>query len=92
MEEKILFKIVTPTGLIYEEPNVDEVTAPGSEGELGILPGHIPLITALNTGTVTYKKNGTIKRILVTSGYLEAGPNKILILADTAEIQETDNR
>jgi F-type H+-transporting ATPase subunit epsilon len=64
---------------------VDEVVAPGSEGEFGVLPGHIPFITTLADGDVVYKSGGTSKRIYVESAYAEVGPDKVLVLADRAE-------
>ncbi len=87
MENKLRLEVVTPYGLILSE-DVDEVTAAGSEGEFGVLPGHAPFITTLKIGMLTYKKGNEVRYIFVNSGYGEAGPDKVIILADSAEKSE----
>ncbi|MBE3571794.1 MAG: F0F1 ATP synthase subunit epsilon [Moorella humiferrea] len=78
-------EVITP-----ERPTVKteatEVIAPGILGYLGILPGHAPLITPLKPGVVTYRRqDGGEERLAVSGGFLEAGPEHVVILADTAE-------
>jgi F-type H+-transporting ATPase subunit epsilon len=79
--DKIRLEIVTPKGLALAA-TVDEVTAPSVDGEFGVMPGHLPLLAALRTGLVTYKEGGDTKRCAVGSGFVEAGPHKLLILTD----------
>ncbi|CAM8655569.1 MAG TPA: F0F1 ATP synthase subunit epsilon [Burkholderiaceae bacterium] len=60
------------------------VALPGEQGELGILPGHIPLITRIRPGTVRIKVNGQEELIFVAGGILEVQPRVVTVLADTA--------
>jgi F-type H+-transporting ATPase subunit epsilon len=80
---KIELEIVTPRGRALDVI-VDEVTAPGSQGEFGVMPGHLPMLAALRTGIVSYRAAGEHepKRVAVGAGFAEAGPNKLLILTD----------
>lgn len=87
MENKLKLEIVTPHGLVYND-EVDEVVAPGSEGEFGVLPQHIPFLTTLKIGMLTYKKGNETGHFFVNWGYAEVGPDKVLILADSAERSE----
>lgn len=87
MENKLKLEIVTPHGLVYSD-EVDEVVAPGSEGEFGVLPQHIPFLTTLKIGMLTYKKGNETGHFFVNWGYAEVGPDKVLILADSAERSE----
>jgi F-type H+-transporting ATPase subunit epsilon len=87
MENKVKLEVVTPYGLILSE-DVDEVTAAGSEGEFGVLPGHAPFITTLKVGMLSYKKGNEVRYIFVNSGYAEVGPDKVVVLADSAEKSE----
>jgi F-type H+-transporting ATPase subunit epsilon len=86
-EGKILLEIVTPQGLVFSE-EVDEVTAAGSEGEFGVLPGHVPFVTTLKIGILTCKKGNETKYFFVNWGYAEIGAEKVMILADSAESSE----
>ncbi len=86
-EGKLLLEIVTPHGLVFSE-EVDEVTATGSEGEFGVLPGHVPFVTTLKIGMLTCKKGNEPKYFFVNWGYSEVGPEKVMILADSAERSE----
>lgn len=81
---KLKLEIVTPYGSIFSE-EVDEVIASGSEGEFGVLPNHIPFLTTLKIGMLIYKKGPETGYFFVNWGYAEVGPNKVLILADSAE-------
>lgn len=86
-EGKILLEIVTPQGLVFSD-EVDEVTASGSEGEFGVLPGHVPFVTTLKIGMLTCKKGNESKFFFVNWGYAEVGHEKVMILADSAEKSE----
>lgn len=83
-EGKLLLEIVTPQGLVFSE-EIDEVTAAGSEGEFGVLPGHVPFVTVLKIGMLTCKTGNETKIFFVNWGYAEIGPDKVMILADSAE-------
>ena len=64
---------------------VDEVTAPGLEGEFGVLAGHTPFFTALEVGEIMYRLENKPHYIAVTKGFVEVLPDKITILAEAAE-------
>jgi F-type H+-transporting ATPase subunit epsilon len=87
MENKLKLEIVTPYGLIMSE-DVDEVTCTGSEGDFGILPGHVPFFTTLKIGMLLYKTGNSVKYVFVNWGYAEVGPDRVMILADSAEKSE----
>lgn len=80
-------EIVTAERQIFAE-DVDMVIAPGSEGQLGILPHHAPLLTTLNPGELRIKKSGEEILLAVTGGFLEVLPDRVTILADAAERAE----
>ena len=84
MENKLKLEIVTPNGLILSE-EVDEVVCSGSEGEFGVLPGHVPFFTTLKIGMLTYKKGNEARYVFVNWGYAEVGPDRVMVLADSAE-------
>jgi len=82
-------KIVTPERLVLEE-EVESVTIPTVEGEIGVLPGHVALITAIKSGDIVAKKGGEEIPMAVSGGFVEVrpGPNgmtEVAILADFAE-------
>jgi len=81
VENKIELEIVTPRGRALTA-SVDEVTAPSVNGELGVLPGHLPLLAALQSGVVSYRVSGEQKKCAVGPGFAEIGPEKLLILTD----------
>lgn len=87
MEEKLTLEITTPYGNVLTE-EVDEVVAGGSEGEFGVLPGHVPFVTTLNISMLTYKNEGNVQYVFVNSGYAEVSGDKVIILADSAERSE----
>jgi len=85
---KITLEVVSPHGLVVKE-QVDEVNAiPGSEGEFGVMPGHMGFVTTLKIGVLSYKSSGAEKYIFVNSGYAEVTASNISILADSAEKAE----
>lgn len=81
MADKIELEIVTPKGRALAE-SVDEVTAPSVQGEFGVLPGHLPTVSAIRSGLVTYRQGNETKKVAVGPGFAEAGQNKMLILAE----------
>lgn len=80
----IRLEIVTQERLVYSE-DVDMVIAPGTEGEMGILPHHAPLLTALNTGELRVKRGGLEESFAIGGGFMEVRPDKVTVLADSAE-------
>lgn len=86
-EEKILLEIVAPNRLLLRE-DVEEVVCPGTEGELGILPGHTHLLTALTIGELRYKKNNVFCSLAISWGYAEIAGDRVIILAEIAEKAE----
>src|SRR6516164_8481277 len=79
--ETIQLEIVTPTGVALRE-RVSEMTAPSVAGEFGVLPGHLPVLAALRTGIVAYKKEGGESRIAVHHGFVEVADDKALLLTE----------
>ena len=67
------------------ETAAEEIQIPGKNGYLGILPGHAPLITELSVGEINYRENGTEQKLAVAWGFAEVLPNKVTILAESAE-------
>ncbi len=84
MAEKLKLEMVTPYKQVLSE-EVDELTLPGLIGELGILPGHTPLLTTLRVGEMSYKKGGQQYHVAVNWGYVEIDEDAITVLVDTAE-------
>ena len=81
---KILLEIVTPDrALIREE--VDEIQLPGSEGYLGVLPGHTPLLTTLKVGELWYRVGAEKHFLAIAGGFVEILPDRVTALADLAE-------
>ncbi len=80
-------EVVTAERELYNG-EASEVSAPGSEGMLGILPRHAALLTTLNPGALTIRLNGAEEPIFVSGGFLEVSNNSVIVLADTAEHAE----
>ncbi|MXY46126.1 MAG: F0F1 ATP synthase subunit epsilon [Chloroflexi bacterium] len=80
-------EIVTAERRVYSE-DVDMLVAPGIDGQLGILPNHAPLLTALQPGEIRVDKDGEESYMAVSGGFLEVLSNRVTILADTAERAE----
>jgi F-type H+-transporting ATPase subunit epsilon len=79
--------VITPERRLLSE-QVDAVTVPGLGGELGILPGHTPLISQLQTGVLSYTLGGATRRMLVSGGFVEVSDDRVSVLADLAEFPE----
>ncbi len=84
MADKIQLEVVTPERRVLEEA-VDMVTVPGLGGELGILPGHTPLISQLQTGVLTYAQDGKSFPLHVSGGFVEVRDDHVAVLAEVAE-------
>ena len=80
-------EIVSPERLAYTD-EVDMVVVPGIDGELGILPHHTWLISALGVGELRIRKGGTEQSMLISGGFVEVRPDKVVVLADLAEHSE----
>jgi F-type H+-transporting ATPase subunit epsilon len=87
MADKIELEVVTPERRVLGEP-VEFVTVPGLNGELGILPGHTPLISQLQTGVLTYFQDGKSSQLHVSGGFVEVRDDHVAVLADVAERPE----
>jgi F-type H+-transporting ATPase subunit epsilon len=77
--------IVTPERLAYSD-EVDAVTLPGIEGELGVLPHHAPLVTTLGFGELRIRKGGAEEVFAIAGGFLQVLPDKVIVLAETADM------
>ena len=86
----LTLEIVTPDrALIREE--VDEVVVPASEGELGVLPGHTPLLSSLKIGELWYRRGQEKHYLAIAFGFVEVLPDRVTVLADVGErAQEID--
>ena len=88
MAEKLFLEVVTPQKAIVSE-EAEIVVAPGSEGEFGALKGHTTFLTSLKTGTLRYKDaTGTERFLFINGGFAEVLPDKVTILAESAERRE----
>jgi len=84
MADAIELEIVTPDKQVVRE-SVEAIEIPGKAGYIGVLPGHAPLITELTIGEISYKRNGNTEHLPVAWGFAEVLPDKVTILAQTAE-------
>ncbi|NWJ95430.1 MAG: F0F1 ATP synthase subunit epsilon [Chloroflexi bacterium] len=80
-------QIVTAERVVYND-EVDFVSAPGSDGSLGILPRHAPLLSTLKSGELHYRKGGDEVSLAIGGGFIEIVNNKVIVLADSAERSE----
>ena len=76
-------EIVTPMGAVYHG-DATSVIAPGTEGYLGVLPGHAPLITSLKPGKLTFRGEGRRRELAVGAGYIEITPSSVIIIIEYA--------
>tara|TARA_B100000686_G_scaffold354322_1_gene463945 strand:+ start:2326 stop:2727 length:402 start_codon:yes stop_codon:yes gene_type:complete len=81
---KLSLSVVTPEKKLVSE-EVDQVNVPGTEGDLGILFDHAPILTNLRPGQLSYEKDGETLVMIVSGGYLEVSDNRVTVLAETAE-------
>ncbi len=87
MAEQLQLDVVTPERRVLSE-KVDMVTLPGFGGELGILPGHTPLISRLKTGVLSYTRDRVNQQLHVSGGFVEVNDNQVSVLAEIAELPE----
>ncbi len=84
---RLQFELATPERLLVRDWAV-AVSVPGREGYLGILPGHAPLLSELKPGELTYTQDGSTHYLAVGGGFVEVLPDRVTVLADTAERAE----
>jgi F-type H+-transporting ATPase subunit epsilon len=90
MAETLRLEVVTPSRRVLES-RASEVRVPGALGELGVLPGHTPLLTSLGTGEVSWVDGDTTGRLVVQGGFAEIQPDTVTVLASIAEtVDEID--
>ncbi|WP_221567296.1 F0F1 ATP synthase subunit epsilon [Alkalihalobacillus sp. TS-13] len=77
--------VVTPDGPVYEVTGAEMVSAKATSGELGILPGHIPLVAPLTINAVRVQKDNNTQILAVSGGFIEVRPDQVTILAQAAE-------
>ncbi len=81
-------EFVSPESVLFSG-DVDQVDLPGIEGDMGILPGHAPLVTTLRPGIVTIFREGQREPVVVIGGFAEVGPAGLTVLADRAEPRDS---
>ena len=84
MAERLLLEVVTPDHLLLSQ-QVDEVIAPGTEGEFGVLPGHGHFLSTLKIGELRYRVGEVTSYMSVLWGFAQVTPTKVTILAEIAE-------
>jgi len=87
MADKIQLEVVTPERQVLGEA-VDMVTVPGLNGEMGILPGHTPMISQLKTGVLSYVQDNRTSQLHVSGGFVEVRDDNVSVLAEVAERPE----
>jgi F-type H+-transporting ATPase subunit epsilon len=87
MAQKLTLELVTPAKQVLSE-SVDEITAPGTMGQFGILPGHTPMLTTLEVGELSYRKGEKTFYVAVNWGYVEIEEDRVIILVQTAESED----
>lgn len=86
----IKLDVVTAERVVFSD-EVDVIVAPGIEGQLGVLPHHAPLMTMLKPGELLVRKDGEEFSLVITGGFLEVRPDRVIVLADAAErVEEID--
>ncbi len=83
MADKILFELVSPEKLLLSKA-VDMVTVPGTEGYMGVMAGHSPLVSTLRAGMIDIKDEGVDTRFFIRGGFAEINPGKVTVLAEEA--------
>jgi F-type H+-transporting ATPase subunit epsilon len=85
---KLDIDIVTAEQVVYSEKEVDEIIAPGTEGEFAVLPRHAAFMTMLVPGVVVIRKGGGETEMAISGGFVEVRENRVVVVADTAERAE----
>lgn len=92
MADQIQFELVSPERLLVSQP-VEMVVVPGSEGDIGVLPGHAPLISNVRPGIIAiFEGSKVAQRIFVAGGFAEVTPERCTVLAEDATMLEDIDR
>ena len=86
MADRFRLRVYSPERQLVDS-DVSEVTAPGAYGEIGVLPDHAALVTALEPGVLTYKEGAKTGRLKITGGFAEVRDNVMTVLASSAEAE-----
>ena len=78
-------EIVTQERKVFDEPEADIIVIPAVEGEMGVLPGHAPVLTTLGFGELVIRKGNAQERFAIYGGVVDVRPDKVVVLADLAE-------
>lgn len=87
MDEQLQLELVTPSRRVLSE-QVSEVRLPGVLGEMGVLPGHTPLLTELGTGRLAFTQGGRERLMAIQGGFAEVLPHRVTVLATIAEFPD----
>lgn len=87
MAKHLQLDIVTPEKVTFSDA-VESVSLPAWEGEMGVLPGHMPFVAALKAGELRYVAEGKTHLLAISGGFAEVGEGKVVVLAETAEMAE----
>lgn len=68
------------------DTDAEEAQLPASDGEIGVLPGHTPLLTTLKVGQMRYRSSGSLSRLVLSWGFAEVLPDRVIVLAETAKL------
>jgi F-type H+-transporting ATPase subunit epsilon len=85
MAGQIMLEVVTPERKVFSE-EVSGIVVPATEGSLGVLSNHAPLITGLQIGVIKFTQEGKNRKMAISGGFMEVKDNKVIVLADTAEL------
>lgn len=89
---KLKFQIITPEKIVFNE-EIDSITLPTVDGEITVLPNHIPLISVTKPGEIMIKKDGQAHHMAVMRGFVETSDNRVRLMTDAAELaDEIDER
>jgi F-type H+-transporting ATPase subunit epsilon len=80
----VSLKVITPHKVVCEV-EADEVTLPGLDGQIGVLPGHRPMVAALGEGTLSYRAGADAGEREIRGGYAEIGPERVLVFTELRE-------
>jgi F-type H+-transporting ATPase subunit epsilon len=92
VEGKLTLTVVTPEYAVVDRVSCDEVTLPAYDGQIGILPGHTPLITLLGIGPLRYREGGKSTGLAVREGFAEIAGDDVRVLADRAVARASIDR
>ena len=91
MENALRLEVITPDKLVVSQV-ADYVSAPGAEGEFGVLPNHVNLLSALAIGYLRFSAGGKSRSVFISGGFAEVSGNTMTVLADAAELAEDINQ